>query len=106
MRLRFELEIALFRFGAVFVLQGTLYINRVGVVPFNEIAVVAVHRAHEIGQRRQHARHKAAPETGRFGGQLKGQIGQLATVPRAAFDQQRLHHTHRLAAIRDVYLTA
>lgn len=43
MRLRFQLEIALFRFPAVVALQRALDIDRVRIMALDQIAVVAVH---------------------------------------------------------------
>ena len=50
-RFGFELEVALFGVVAVIALEGALDIDRVRVVPFDQIAVVAIHRAHEVGER-------------------------------------------------------
>ncbi len=49
-RFGLELEVALLAVLAVVVLEGALDIDRVRVVPFDQVAVVAVHRAHEIGE--------------------------------------------------------
>jgi hypothetical protein len=51
MRRSFELQVPLFRVLAVVVLEGALDVDRVRVVTLDEIAVIAVHRAHEIGKR-------------------------------------------------------
>ena len=59
-----ELEIALLRIVAVIVLERALDIDRVSVVAFDQVAVVAVHRPHEIGERGQHALRQAAAEAG------------------------------------------
>ena len=78
--------------GAVVVFQRALDIDRVGIVPLDQVAVVAVHRPHEIGQRREHAVRQAAPEprpTGpparppgpsglAVGGALRGTSGSIA----------------------------
>ena len=53
MRFRFELEVAFFRVLAVVVLERALDIDRVSVMPLDQVAVVAVHRPHEIGERGQ-----------------------------------------------------
>jgi hypothetical protein len=45
-RLGFKLQIPLVRILAEFVFERPLNVYRVGVVPFNEIGVVAVHRPH------------------------------------------------------------
>ena len=51
MRLGFELEVALFGVLAVVALERALDIDRVRVVALDQVAVVAVHRPHEIGER-------------------------------------------------------
>ena len=51
MRFRLKLEVAFGGVLAVVVFQGALDVDRVGVVSFNKVAVVAVHRPHEIGER-------------------------------------------------------
>jgi hypothetical protein len=51
----FVLEVAHLGVLAVFAVQGTLNIDRMGVVPLDQVAVVAVHRAHKSGQRSQEA---------------------------------------------------
>ncbi|MCY4316875.1 MAG: hypothetical protein OXC66_12285 [Roseovarius sp.] len=64
MRLGFELKVPLLRIGAVVVAHRALDVDGMGVVPFDEVAVVAVHRPHEIGERLSDGRWQAAAESG------------------------------------------
>ena len=64
MRFGLQLEIAFFGVLAVVALEGALDLDRVGVVAFDQVAVVAVHRAHEIGERGQQALRQRAAESG------------------------------------------
>ena len=48
---RFELQVAFARVLAIVVFEGTLDIDRMSVVPFDQVTVVAVHRPHEVGER-------------------------------------------------------
>ncbi len=98
-RLGFELEIALFGVLAVVVLERALDIDRVRVVPFDQVAVVAVHRPHEIGERGQQACGQGAAEAGALLRQLQRQIGQGRAVARAFADQQRLHQADAFAPV-------
>lgn len=59
MRPGLELEIPLARIGAVVVAQRSLDIDRMRVVPLNQVRVVAVHRSNEIGERSDDAWGKA-----------------------------------------------
>ncbi len=51
---------------AGFPVRRTLDIVRVGVVPLDQVAVVAVHRADEAGQRGQQAFGQGAPYSSRL----------------------------------------
>ena len=64
MRFGFQLEVAFFVVGAVIALEGALDIDGVCIVPFDQVAVVAIHRAHEIGERGQKAFGERAPKAG------------------------------------------
>ena len=64
MRFCFLLEVARFGVLAVVVLKGALDINGVRVVAFDQVAVVAIHRAHEVGERSQQAFGQGAAESG------------------------------------------
>ena len=81
---RFELQIALVGIVAIVVLQRALDIDRVSVVPFDQVAVVAVHCAHQIGKRGQQALRQAAAKPGRLLRQLQGKVGQAAAKTRAS----------------------
>ena len=76
MRFRFELQIALVGILAVVVLQRALDIDRVSVVPFDQVAVVAVHRAHQIGKRGQQALRQATSKPGGLLRQIQGKVCQ------------------------------
>ena len=64
MRLRFELKVSLARIVAIVVFKRPFDIDGMRIVPFDEIAVVAVHGSHQIGQRHAHAVGQAASESG------------------------------------------
>ena len=51
MRLGFKLKVSFFRIGAVIVPHRAFDVDGMGVMPLDEVAVVAVHRPHEIGKR-------------------------------------------------------
>jgi hypothetical protein len=68
MRDGFELEVPFFRFGAVVVLEGAFDIDRVGIMPFDKIAIVTIHGADEIGQRGKDAIGQAAAKSRRAAG--------------------------------------
>jgi hypothetical protein len=74
MRLGLELQVSLFRFGAVLVVHGPFDIDGVRLVTFDPVAVVAVHRPNEVGQRPHDASGQTPAKTGRPGGELDGQI--------------------------------
>ena len=74
MRFGFQLEVAFFGVLTVVALEGALDLDRVGVVAFDQIAVVAVHRPHEIGERGQQALRQGAPESGALLRQLQREI--------------------------------
>ena len=67
MRFRLKLEVALGGILAVLVFEGALDVDRVGVVSFNKVAVVAVHRPHEIGEGGQQTGWQAAAKAGGSG---------------------------------------
>src|SRR5712675_131526 len=91
MRSGLALEVALAGIGAIVVLESSLDIDRVGVVSFDEIAVIAVHRPHEIGERRQQAPRQTAAKACGFLRELKRQVGQLGAMPGAFLNNERLH---------------
>ncbi len=81
MRFGFELQISFSQIRAVVVLQRSFDVDRMGIVAFDQIAVVAIHRADQIRQRSHNSFGQASPEPGRLGCQLDGQIGELAAEP-------------------------
>jgi len=76
MRPGFALQIALFGVRAVLVSQGPFDLYRMGVVAFDEVAVVAVHCSNQIGQGLENPDREASAESGRLCRQLHGQIGK------------------------------
>ena len=55
-----QLQVALLRSVVVVIVQGALNIDRVRVEVFDQLAVIAVHGAHQIRQRCQGSRRQAA----------------------------------------------
>ena len=96
----FKLQIALSRVDAVVVPQGALDIDGVRVVALDQVAVVAVHRPHEVREGDGHAVQQAATEAGRAAGKLDREIGQRRAMPRRLADHHRLHQADGFAAIR------
>src|SRR3974390_3870642 len=77
-----ELQIALVRLLAVVVLESALDIDRVGVMPFDEIAVIAIHRANEIGQGSEQAGGQAAAKPGGFLHEINREVCQRTSESR------------------------
>ncbi|VVS97004.1 hypothetical protein SPHINGO391_120027 [Sphingomonas aurantiaca] len=101
MRSRFQLEVALGRVGAEVVLQRAFDIDGVRVVPFDKVAVVAVHCPDEVGEPGPHGGRQAAAERGRFGGRLECEIDGVA-IPRPALPYLHgLHGSNALAPVGD-----
>jgi len=82
MGLGFELEVAFLGVVAVILFQGALDIDRVRIMAFNQVAVVAVHGPHEIGQGGEHAFGQTTAKPGCMRGQFDCQIGQPFAVAR------------------------
>jgi len=99
MRPGFELEVALLGILAVLAAQGALDVDWVGVVPLDQVTVVAVHRADEPGQGSQQALGQGAAETGAPLRQLQGEIGQARAMARVFADEQRLHQRDRFIPV-------
>jgi hypothetical protein len=97
--LRFELKVAFPGVLAVVVSERALDVDGVGVVPFDEVAVVAAHRTHEIAERRAHTVGQRAPEPGTLLRQIEGEIGQRSAPRRALADQHRFHQRDGFVAI-------
>ena len=76
----FQLQVPGARVRAVVVSQRPLDVDRVRVVPLDQVAVVAVHRADEIGERRGHPPGQAPPKPRGAGREIDGQIRQRAAV--------------------------
>src|ERR1700722_2349998 len=101
MRSGFELKIAFGSVRAVIVFQGTFDIDRMGIVSFDEIAVIAIHRSHEIGKRCANAGRKAGAESRSLADKLDGEIGQSSPMAGVFRDEQRLHLRNGFDAISD-----
>ena len=99
MRPGFKLQIALFGIVAVVVLEGALDIDRVGVVPLDQVAVVAVHRPHEIGERGHHAVWEALPEARPRAAPVRPQGRSVAVRPGAFAHEQRFHQADGFTSI-------
>ena len=89
MRLGLQLEIAITGVPAVIAVKRELDVDRVGIVPLDQIAVVAVHRPHEAGERTEQAVGQAATETRRSWQPVQRQgrsvmVGALNHCRRAA----------------------
>ena len=80
MRLRFELKVPLAWIVAVVVLERPFDIDGMRIVPLDEIAVVAVHSSHQIGQGCTQAIGQAAPESGRAGSHFDRKIGKFTAM--------------------------
>ena len=74
MGLGLELQITLLGVCAVILFEGTLNIDGMRIMPFDEIAVIAIHCPNQLGQRRHDAIRQAAAEAARRLRQLKGQV--------------------------------
>lgn len=96
---RLQLQVALGRVGAEIVLQRSLDVDGVGVVSFDQVAVVAVHRSDKIGKPGPHGRRQAAAERGRLGGELEREVNRIAKARAAFADLHRLHGGYVFAAI-------
>jgi hypothetical protein len=99
MRRGFKLKIALPGVIAVVTFERALDIDRVRVVPLDQVTVVAVHCAHEFRKRAHEARGERSPKPCGSCGQFHGQIGQHTAVSRVATEEKRLHQGDALAAI-------
>src|SRR5215468_5016648 len=73
-------EVALLGVLTVVALERPLDIDGMDVVAFNQVAVIAVHRPHEIGERGEEAFRERAAQPGAFGRQFQCEVGQLGTV--------------------------
>ncbi len=76
MRDRFELEIAPLRLSGEVGVQGALDVHGPGVMALDQVAVIAVHAAHEVAHGGRGARREPARERGRLRGQQEGKVAQ------------------------------
>ncbi|GEM_PF-3515618 len=95
----FELEIPLLRIVAEIVIERALDVYGVGVVSFDEIAVIAVHGPHEMGEGRLYLGGQAAAKSGRLRGKIDGEVTKLGEARRPLTDLHRLHLVDCFAAI-------
>ena len=91
----FELEVALFGVVAVITLEGTFDVERVRVVPFDQIAVVTIHRADEVDEGGKQALGQRAAKAGALLRQFQGNVSEVRTVPRAFREKKRFHQRDR-----------
>ena len=70
------LQVALAAILAVVVLERPLDVHRVRVVAFDEVGIVAVHRAHQVGKRSKQGRGQTAAEAGGLLGELQRKVGE------------------------------
>jgi hypothetical protein len=87
-RFRFELKTTLAGILAVVVFQGAFDIDRVSVVAFDQVAVVAVHRPDKIGNRGQQALEQTPAKSAGFLRQLQGKVRECATMTVTFADEQ------------------
>src|SRR3970040_2629665 len=99
MRFGLALEDALFGIGAVVLFQCSLYFDRVGVMSLEQVAVVAIHRANQTGERRDDAFRQAAAQTGGAAREREDEIGERRAVARALRENKRLHQADALALV-------
>src|SRR5712691_993767 len=72
----FELQVSFFEVRAVIVFESALDVDGWCVVPLDKIAVVAVHRPHEVGEPCPYARRQTAAESRRSRGDIEREIDQ------------------------------
>ncbi|WP_230206739.1 hypothetical protein [Novosphingobium sp. Gsoil 351] len=70
----FKLEVALDGVVAKVVAKGSLNVDRMSVMAFDEIAVIAIHSPNEVGQCSAHALGKAAAKGGCLRSKINGKI--------------------------------
>lgn len=69
-----ELQVTAMRVAGIVRRQGTIDVARMGVVALDQVRVVAVHRAHEIGDRPPHDRMQLGRQFAGLAGQVEGQV--------------------------------
>ena len=67
----------------------------------DQIAVVAIHRAHEIGEGGNNSRWQTATEASRFPCEVHREVGKLSAMPGTFGDKQGFHQRDGFASIRD-----
>ena len=98
---RLELQVPLGRVSAEVVLQRPLDVDGVGIMPLDQVAVVAGHRSDETGEPSPECGRQTAAEGGRLGGQLDREVDGVA-VPRPALPHfHGLHGADALAPVGD-----
>ena len=85
----FQLQIAFARIVAVLVPKRSLDVHGMSIVALDEVRVIAIHRAHEIGKRPENTRGQAGAKRRGLSGQIEGKIGQV--LPMSGTEQQWLH---------------
>ena len=80
MRPCFQLQVAPYRIVAVIARQGPLDVDRMRVMAFDQIAVIAVHRPDQVGKGRGQRRRQAPAEALGFRGQFQSEIVQRPAV--------------------------
>ena len=84
---------------AVIALERALDIHRMRVVTLDEIAVIAIHDPHQIGERPYDALGEAPPKSGGTPGKIDNEIVETRAMARPLADEQGLHQRHILAPI-------
>ena len=97
----FELEVALLRIVAEVVPERPLDIDRMGIMPFDQIAVIAIHGANESGQGRADTGGQAAAKRRRLGGEFDRQVLGRSETRRPFANFHRLHQINGFTAIFD-----
>ena len=97
--LGFKLQTAFTRIGTVVIPHRPLDVDRVSVVTFNQVRVVTVHGADQIGERLHHTGRQASAESGRCCREFDGQISQGRPVARAFWESHRLHQADLLPSV-------
>jgi len=70
-----------------------------GIMSFDQIAVIAIHRTDQIGKRCHDPFWQTSAKASRPGRQIDSQISELSPETGALRYQQRLHQTHGLFAV-------
>src|ERR1700732_491222 len=79
-RLGFELQVAPARVLAIIIPERAFDIDGMGVVPFDQVAVVTVHRPYETRERNQQPLRQTAAKSRRFLRKPDGEVGQRAAL--------------------------